>query len=1058
MPKTPIIAKISAPEISGIYHRKRLSRLFDEAKKYPITWLSAPGGSGKTTAVADYITREKLPCLWYRMDEGDCDLAGFFYYMGLAVKKANPKKRKAMPLFTPEYLMGSAVFSRRYFEEVGRRLPSNACLIFDDYQVIPESSPFHNVLNEGLKVLSGIVRVIIISRTAPLEAWSRFAASDHLKLVRWEDIRVTEEEASGILGRKEESDNKAHIDKLLERGDGWIAGLLLLDRAGAMDGGSGITGSDELFNYFAYEVFNRADERMKTILLRTAFVSSFSSKMADALAGKGSSRFGISQMAKENFFIEVHGASKKQYRYHPLFREFLLSTAEEAFSEDEINRLRELSADLLASEGRFDEAAELLVKNEAWTNLSVIVLSHAQELFVQGRLLLLKKWIDHLPEVMKADQPWLSYWEGMCLLPFDQTAARDSLSRAFSRFVILKDEAAFIASWSAIIETFIIDWSRIKRIDKWLKIFREEIEPVLETQEEDIKIGAISAYLYALSWRSPLGDEVRRWMDIADNLIYRISSPSNLVKLAGALMPCLTYVEGLHKASPLSLYMENKIQGEDINPVLMLQYYAMEGMYKTYGQQSGSVLDSYDAFLILAEETGLHVFDPILLAYYIHNVVGIGNTKELNSARESLEKQPAPRPIDKGQADYSMGTLLLALDDVKGAEAHIENCFNIIKKTGSAIATGLVFLALGTVKYRAGKYDESLAWFVSGRRLAGGANVVSFHALLYEGLIHFEKGEKEAGLTMLKDGLEIGAKERYLMIAYFDRIAMDRIFSLAIEENIGGEYAAEFIRRNSLLPVGNIAALKDWPWPVKVYTLGRFEIELDGKPLEEGRKSHHRILDVLKVIICLGGNNVPAYRIADALWPEKEGDAAQSALDMGIHRLRKLLGHRGAVEVKHGEVSINRKRCWVDAFSFLERASCDVDGKGKGIVTKVSEMENLLSLYGGELLPAHADSLWVIPMRKKLKDFYLTALERLGNARETSEEWTHALVCYSSGVEGNPLAEEHVRGLMRSFAALGRRVEAVSAYRKFEDDLKNNIGINPSSDTKALFKEISASS
>jgi len=49
-----------------------------------------PGRLRQTTLVASWLESRKLPSLWYRLDEGDADLATFFYYLGLAAKKAAP--------------------------------------------------------------------------------------------------------------------------------------------------------------------------------------------------------------------------------------------------------------------------------------------------------------------------------------------------------------------------------------------------------------------------------------------------------------------------------------------------------------------------------------------------------------------------------------------------------------------------------------------------------------------------------------------------------------------------------------------------------------------------------------------------------------------------------------------------------------------------------------------------------------------------------------------------------------------------------------------------------
>lgn len=93
-------AKITRPSAEGILPRRRLFQLLDRARHHPILWVSGPPGSGKTSLVASYLDSRKLPCLWYQVDEGDSDIATFFYYMGLAGKKPPPERRNLFP-FSP---------------------------------------------------------------------------------------------------------------------------------------------------------------------------------------------------------------------------------------------------------------------------------------------------------------------------------------------------------------------------------------------------------------------------------------------------------------------------------------------------------------------------------------------------------------------------------------------------------------------------------------------------------------------------------------------------------------------------------------------------------------------------------------------------------------------------------------------------------------------------------------------------------------------------------------------------------------------------------------------
>jgi ATP/maltotriose-dependent transcriptional regulator MalT len=73
--------------------RNRLFEFLDVCLEGPVTWISAPAGSGKTTLAASYLSEKKFPHIWYRADEGDGDIASFFYYMGLAAKRAAPRHR-----------------------------------------------------------------------------------------------------------------------------------------------------------------------------------------------------------------------------------------------------------------------------------------------------------------------------------------------------------------------------------------------------------------------------------------------------------------------------------------------------------------------------------------------------------------------------------------------------------------------------------------------------------------------------------------------------------------------------------------------------------------------------------------------------------------------------------------------------------------------------------------------------------------------------------------------------------------------------------------------------
>jgi len=75
------MSKLARPILPDAFPRKRLFNLLDNMRRQPVIWISGPAGCGKTTLVSSYLESQKLPCLWYQIDEGDKDPATFFYYL-----------------------------------------------------------------------------------------------------------------------------------------------------------------------------------------------------------------------------------------------------------------------------------------------------------------------------------------------------------------------------------------------------------------------------------------------------------------------------------------------------------------------------------------------------------------------------------------------------------------------------------------------------------------------------------------------------------------------------------------------------------------------------------------------------------------------------------------------------------------------------------------------------------------------------------------------------------------------------------------------------------------
>ena len=192
------------------------------------------------------------------------------------------------------------------------------------------------------------------------------------------------------------------------------------------------------------------------------------------------------------------------------------------------------------------------------------------------------------------------------------------------------------------------------------------------------------------------------------------------------------------------------------------------------------------------------------------------------------------------------------------------------------------------------------------------------------------------------------------------------------------DYVRNLIRKRNLIPETAPLACENWPWPVKICTLGGFKLVIEDKPIEFTGKVQKKPIEMLKALIAFGGDEVSEDRIIDALWPDADGDTARISFKTTLHRLRQLFGKDELIQLQDGRVSLDRRLFWVDAWAF-ERM---LEESPRHPVTRSLDryfLEKALHLYRGHFLSGDGDKPWATSMQERLRSKYLRAVSRLGN-------------------------------------------------------------------------------
>ena len=277
----------------------------------------------------------------------------------------------------------------------------------------------------------------------------------------------------------------------------------------------------------------------------------------------------------------------------------------------------------------------------------------------------------------------------------------------------------------------------------------------------------------------------------------------------------------------------------------------------------------------------------------------------------------------------------------------------------------------------------------------------------------------------------------------------------ALQHDIETEYVRTLIERNALVAPADAGPA--WPFRLRVRVLGGFELTRDGQPVRSTGKAQQRPLDLLKLLVALGGVNVDSQQMTASLWPDADGAAAKTSFDSTLFRLRKLLDVENALVLSAGKLSLARPLVWTDVWAL--EAAFDAAHPGSQIDSAGTSAEQVarrvLDAYPGPLLGADED-LWIAKPRDALRARFVRTLMHLGEQIEAKADWERAIDVYRRGLEADNLAESFYRGLMRALAATGDRAEALSAFRRCRDLLSIVLGIKPSAETDRLYREIAA--
>jgi len=243
---------------------------------------------------------------------------------------------------------------------------------------------------------------------------------------------------------------------------------------------------------------------------------------------------------------------------------------------------------------------------------------------------------------------------------------------------------------------------------------------------------------------------------------------------------------------------------------------------------------------------------------------------------------------------------------------------------------------------------------------------------------------------------------------------------------------------------------------IQIFTFGGFRI------VGSGRDADLRNTKSQALAVYLAGHPGQSFArstLVDLLWPELPEASARNNLSKALGELRAIFPE-GALQADRASVTLQADPGWsLDKLEFAAeiRLADQADPAGA-----VHHLERAAAAYRGEFLKGLAlkdcPSLesWLLVQREDLMLRAREVSQQLADIYLAEKRFKKAMEHARRQLSLDSWHEAAYRQLMHALVGLGRRGDALAAYERCKETLRDELGAAPERETRALYEKIRA--
>jgi LuxR family maltose regulon positive regulatory protein len=1052
----------------GVLRRPRLEARLAAVHDYPLTVVQAGTGYGKSTALAALATSVDH-LAWYTITEPDRDPLLFVAHLVCAFERLEPAW--SIPALCAMEQSGGRVTADTLtplLNTLTVEMDEEAVLVLDDYHLVADVPEIGALVERLVDYVPPRLHVVLSSRQVPpLDALNRWRVKGQVLLLTRADLAFHPAEIEALF-RDEYGYPLApeQVEALATETEGWAIALQMVWQglqSGAVPGLDAILGRlpstlETLFDYLAQEVLARQPPNVQIFLLATSVLRTMDGAACDYLLGVEGSIETLHELHESGLFVVSMGDDV--YRYHRLFHDFLWTELRRDPTRSQA--LHRRAATYFRQAGHLEETVYHLLEARDYVEAAGLIAEIGPRLVGHGRFDSLYAWIARLPGEVRQSQPGLDLVEGDVLrlrAQFDKALARYlAAERHYARQGDRVGQSRALRGQAQVY----LDTVRPLKADSLL----EEALRLLDPEDHRLETAALLERL--AENKLNLGEpDAAQALHHEARLLRAETDPGDVYLEARALVRTgqLSTARRLleqraeeerwagesrpqrfHRETLLLLSLVHALQGD----AEAAEHRAREGI--ATGRRLNSPFVEAVGYMRLGHAIQLRGRLP-------WDDLDGGSAEQARECYQRAIEQVRTFKVMRTQVEPLWGLCRTYAYDgaLVTAEEYALEALEIARQAGDGWIQHLVQVTMGAGFVLGGQSEQARAWLSAAADgfLQVGDPSGQSAALLWLALAAWQGDESMETDRHLSTLLPLARNQGYGWLftrrTFLGLPDAETALPLLLHAHRQG-IEVDFVER--LLANRGLDVLGYHPGcGLAVRTLGPFGVWRGDAPVTPGDWQREKARQIFQLLLTCRGQWFYREQIVDQLWPHLPPDAAERDFKVALNALNRALepgrprGGQPFFVIRRGSV-----------YGLNPAARIEVDADHFGRLAASDETESLrraLALYKDDYL---ADSLyedWSAAERQRLRHLYLTTAEHLARHLLQEEAWDQAIEVCHTILARDDCWEAAYRLLMQIYAAQGNRTLVHSTFQRCTTTLQEELGVEPSPTTLALFERLS---